>query len=109
LDFNKESRKNIDSKDYFPMSMQSKKKRDQKKQQAPKQNQKQGVSIKQMRSVSDRYSDLLQNIEMIIVTDSRENSAITDCEAANALRPILYGKANIDPLAQQIADDLRAV
>jgi single-stranded DNA-specific DHH superfamily exonuclease len=91
------------------MSINSKKKRDLKKKKAPKSKQSESVSIKQMRAVSDRYSDILQNIEMILVTASRENNAVTDCEAADALRAILFNKANIDPLAQKIAEDLRAV
>lgn len=62
-----------------------------------------------MRAVSERYTDVLQNIEMIVITASRDNNAVTDCEAADALRALLYTKENSNPLANQIADDLRSL
>ncbi|RJP33221.1 MAG: hypothetical protein C4527_04760 [Candidatus Omnitrophota bacterium] len=92
------------------MSIQSEKRRDQKKKaQKRKSTGSGGNSNKLFKKMTEDHLDLLQNIEFILVRGYRRDESIDDSLCRDALSVLLYDKICDDPRVQNLVDGLMEV
>lgn len=87
------------------MSMNSKKKRDERKKKEKKGLVKPS-SDKLRRTISKNHMDLLQNIEFVLVRHYRDNDDIDDNMCADALRSVVKDKPLTNPYSISMAEEL---
>jgi hypothetical protein len=61
------------------------------------------------REMTTRHTDVLQNIEFILVEAYRENEEVDDHAVASALKAVINGHIPEDPLPKMIFDKLYAM
>jgi len=95
------------------MSMQSKKRRDQKKKAFKKKAahiaNKAKDPRKMMKQISENHLDLLQNIEFALISCYRRDDTVDDCILRDVLKAILFKKTYDDIRIQELAAQLQAI